>query len=476
MALPTQTVEKKNFVLSPKQAQFIDSDATNLDFEGAVRSGKTWAAILKALRLLHRYPGIAGMLSRYTEDSLNAQLKPEFYKLCPADWLGRWIPEEDCQEIVNGSRLYLRALKSGDSSARYRKTRGLTLGFFIVDQAEELPFDIWEELKPRASQPGMPQQRILVANPPSEDHWLARAFPDPAGRRGDHELIRVGLRDNPYLDERTITQIEADYPPGHPLRRRNVDGERGIDNPGDPVYGHIFRSAVHVNPALSANPELPLMEAWDFGKAAVLWSQWTLRGGWNLLAEYYGGQQFIEEAVPAALHVREMLFPMNRVIRSCCDPAGSVRQGHGMRRTAVDVLRDEGVVARWIEGSNHPTKRFWAIQEIAKYLTRLTPDGVALQIHPRCRLTIDAFSAGYVWSDKAIGNRVQLNVRMPKKDGRFDHIMNAAEYTVLNFGPTAKKWQQQIPRPRQVDDWDLAVFNGGRKSQPSGYGYSGNRT
>src|SRR6185503_4661085 len=108
--------------------------------------------------LLHGYPGINGLLCRYTQDDLDAQLRPEFYKLCPPDWLSHWGCDEDSQSLKNGSRLYLRALRSSDEATRYGKFRGLTLGFFGLDQGEELPADMWEELKARPSQPGTPQQ------------------------------------------------------------------------------------------------------------------------------------------------------------------------------------------------------------------------------------------------------------------------------------------------------------------------------
>lgn len=420
------------------QSEFMRATEAFVDFEGAARAGKTTALIWKIATACEEHPGIHCLLSRFTEDHLNGQLKPRFYDLVPSQLLGVWRPDEEYHEWHNGSRVYLRALRSSALTAKYGKFTGLTLAIIGIDQAEELPFDYYQHLKARLSQAGFPQQMLLTPNPPGLDHWIAQEFPEENTRPG-HRYIRTAMRDNAYLDEGTISRLETEYPPGHALRRPMLEGRRGVSVSGDPVYGKLFRREVHVNPAVAFNPELPLFEAWDFGKAAVLWSQFTLSGGWHLLAEVMGGQQFIEEFAPEALHVRSLLFNVKpEMVKSCCDPAGAARQGHGIRKTAVEVLQDCGVRPQWLSGANHPARRYWAIQEIARYLARHTREGPALQIHPRCRLTADAFEAGYVWEESPRGT-VMGNIRMPQKDGLYDHLMNCLEYTLLVFGPTTKR-------------------------------------
>lgn len=427
-----------------KQWAFLESPSRFLDFEGALRSGKSWALVRKVLRLCVDYPGIGVLLCRYTQDALDAQLKPLFYERTPKELLGQWEAEEEYQTVGNGSRVYLRALKSSETSARYGKFQGLTLGAFGVDQAEEVPEDFWQVLKGRCSQTGTPMQRMVVANPPSPEHWLAQEFPEKGGTPS-HELIQASIYDNAqHLDPLFIKDLEVEYPLGHPLRVRFVEGRRGISYLGKPIYGQVFNRRVHIQPS-DINPELPLLEAWDFGRAAVLWAQFP--GSRRMFyGEYLGHPgEFLETFVPEALQVRAHLFPAGLDILSCCDPAGADRTSHGTGYNAVEVLKEHGVKPRWVPGSNTAETRTYAIQQIAKALGRLTPQGPGLLVHPQCRMLVAAFEAGYVHDEQAPPSDRPSIIR-PKKDGTYDHLMNCAEYLEVNFG-TAK--DATVPRRNQ---------------------------
>lgn len=214
------------------------------------------------------------------------------------------------------------------------------------------------------------------------------------------------------------------------------------------------------------NRSVPLLEAWDFGygNPAVLWSQFTPDGGWNILGELKAKDKFLDEFAPIALQLRSAWFPEPAEIWSCCDPAGADKSSQGHRQTAVEILRDFGVSARWVTGSNHPERRDFAIQSIGSYMTRLVGGHAALQVHPeRCPITITAFESGYV-EDEMVKPLVNVpGFRRPKKDGYFDHLMNCAEYTHLNFGPVrqTRKDQEKDERrrlresQRDVDPFDL---------------------
>ena len=110
-----------------------------IDFEGSIRAGKTTPLVWKIITYCINYPGIQCMLCRWTGDALDAQLKPKFYEECPKELFptGKargWNAKEEYQEFANGSRVYLRSLKSSDDTARYAKFAGLTLAVIGVDQ------------------------------------------------------------------------------------------------------------------------------------------------------------------------------------------------------------------------------------------------------------------------------------------------------------------------------------------------------
>src|SRR5262245_17652280 len=112
----------------PKQSKGLKSTSLFLDIEGAIRAGKTTVAVWKIIMYCWLCPGIHCMIARWTGDALDAQLKPRFWELCPPELLkdGKaWHADEEYVEFANGSRCYIRALKSSDEGSRYAKTAGL---------------------------------------------------------------------------------------------------------------------------------------------------------------------------------------------------------------------------------------------------------------------------------------------------------------------------------------------------------------
>ncbi|MCR4339549.1 MAG: hypothetical protein NUW01_06645 [Gemmatimonadaceae bacterium] len=382
------------------------------------------------------------LLARWTQDALDAQLRPKFYEECPPELLGKWNAKEEYQSFTNGSILYMRALKTSDDAARFSKIAGLTLAVIGVDQPEEVPEDVYAALKARLSQPGYPQQMLLTPNPPNVLHWLCDEFPEDNHIDG-HRYILTSVYDNRHIvGDNYIAELERDYPPGHVLRRRFIEGRRGLSLVGQPVYGKVFSRSLHVQ-EIDHIPDVPLVESWDFGQKhpAVSWHQFTPWGHWNILAEYMGQRMFIDEVVQAVAARRAELFPNLTDLRVCCDPAGADKQGHGIRQTAVDVLNQHlrmlygaNVGARFAVGSNRPERREFAIQQISGFLSRLIQGRPALAVHPRCEMLIDGFEAGYVYDERAYSASAFPNIRRPKKDGTYDHLQNTTEYAYLNYG------------------------------------------
>lgn len=412
-----------------------------VDFEGAVRAGKSTPLIWKIIDYAIRFPGIQMMLARWTDDALNMQLKPLFYKECPKELLAGWNAKEEYQSFTNSSLVYLRSLKTSDDSSRYAKFTGLTLAVIGVDQPEELPPDIYHALKARLSQPGYPQQLLLTPNPPSPNHWLAAEFPEDNSRPG-YLYIPTSVYDNRHvLGDQYILSLEQAYPQGHVMRRRWIEGRRGLSADGEPVYGKIFNRDVHVE-EIEFLPDYPLIESWDFGQKhpAISWHQLLPWGWWNILGEYQGDRQFIDEVVPTVAQLRTTLFPKLKTLQVCCDPSGADSTSHGMRQTAVSVLNDHlrerygpMTAARFVPGSNKIEKREFSIQQVAGYMTRLSRGRVAMKVHPRCGIMIDGFEGGYVYDDRSFSSSRLPSLRRPKKDGYYDHLQNTTEYVALNF-------------------------------------------
>jgi hypothetical protein len=419
-----------------------------INYEGAVRAGKTTAPSSKVCEYVEEYPGIHIGIARWKDNDMWAQVVPAWRAMARRYGLRlKWHPDEGYDEVLgtedeegNNSRVYLRAFHTNELDSRYSKLAGLTLAILWIDQPEEVPEDVMDAYVPaRLSQPGYPHEVWLTPNPVDEtDHWLARWFPsDRTKLKPHHYFIQTSLYDNVNgVGEQYIRDMEAKYPAGHPLRRRFIEGRRGLSIVGTPVYGGVFNRRLHQDADVVFDPNLPLLEAWDFGHhhPAVLFSQFV-RGSWHVLGEVMGHDQFIEDFAPWVIQQRHALFPGVDEVWSCCDPAGARLDSQGINNTAVGVLQSFKVHPRWIDGANSPTHRDAAIQKLSGALAKLSRGLPAVRIHPRCRLFLDGLEAGYIWDDRSIANSVSPNTRRPRKDGTYDHLQNCAEYTWLNFGP-----------------------------------------
>jgi len=471
--------------ISPVQAQALESTARYLDCEGAIRSGKSFIGCHKVLRWIAK-PGAHVLVCRWSESDLDAQLKPMWRDIAKQMGLVlKWHADEQYDEVVQtGSRVYLRGLKASENTSRYAKIRGLTLSAVYIDQPEEVPFDVYQELMGRLSQPGYPHQLLLTPNPPSEGHWLAKEFPeDTTQQKPDHEYIRFVLRDNaPHLGLDTVLAIEAAYPEGTAQRRRLIDGRRGLSAHGDPVYRGYFLRGVHVQ-SVEMDPQVALLEAWDYGHShpAVLWAQLLPWGECRILGGVMGQDMFLPDFAPLALKYRAEWFPHALMVQSTGDPAGEQASNQGAPRRAVDMLREFGVYPQPCLGANHPDRRDAAIQAMAGYMRRRTARGEAFTINPRCMLVsaerqvqtevvVDGLEAGYVWDERAIINSMSPSTRRPKKDGWYDHLMNCAEYVQLAFGVpqsttmAVSKAERQVIARSQIDhdEWDRRPVTAGR--------------
>jgi hypothetical protein len=151
--------------------------------------------------------------------------------------------------------------------------------------------------------------------------------------------------------------------------------------------------------------------------------------------ELLGDNEFIDTFVQRVLQRRAQRFKNFTEIWVCCDPSGADKGTHGIRYTPVDVLRDAGVYPRWVDHANSPPRREFAVQSVARLMLRLTKEGPSFQLHERCRILADGFEAGYVWAEKSRQHSLYPNIRMPLKDGYYDHLQNCVEYILLNFGP-----------------------------------------
>jgi hypothetical protein len=431
-------------------SQFMLDDTPEIDIEGALSSGKTTVCLWKCFNYTQAYPGIHGYIGRYGDGETQTKVRPAWEAvLRQGGQEANWNAKENSYDFLNGSRVYAFGLKSPDERSRYSKIRGMGVSFIYVDQTEELPEDMGLELRGRLRQPGFPHRLIFSPNPQNVTHWLASQFPEDNSING-RKYYAVSLYDNAHhLPPDFIETQERTYPPEHAKYRSVVLGKRGVNVTGDPVYRGAFVRRLHTAPNLY-NPAQVLLESIDFGKKhpCIVWAQETYTGGIRVLGGLLGQNLFLDDFLQTAVQTRQEWFPDEIGRQTCCDPAGSHQNSQGTRFNGVDLLRKAGFAPVWKDNSNAPDVRLACIESLSAHMRRREPSGleaflvesdplkwqrVSVEGMTADGFLTDALEAGYVWDvhDVSVGNK---QVRKAKKDGWFEHGMNALEYIELNFG------------------------------------------
>lgn len=440
-----------------KQSSVLLAEQREVDVEGAIRAGKTTVCLWKEHAFCREYPGINILLARWTDEAVFGLIVPLWNAICAqAGDRQVWNAKEGCYDWPsNGSRIYVRGLKSQDQTLRYSKLRGYTIARAYVDQAEELPRDIYLELAGRLSQKDYPHQITISPQAIEDTHWIAQEF--PVGNTNPHRLhVPISIYDNAHnLDASVIPALERLYPPSHPKHRTLIQGIRGMNVTGDPVYAGAFVRQLHEAPA-EYDPRLPLDLALDFGKhhPCLVARQTSPLAQVRFLGGVLGQQLYLEDFIDIALRYLQEWFPEPCETRWCCDPAGAVDTSHGTEG-AVKTLVKHGIHARSQPDSNSPAIRLAIVERLAALMRQRAANReeafvvsdserwvrVSAQATLVDRFLADGFEAGYVW-DEHLVSVANKQVRKPKKDGWYEHGQNCAEYLELNFGsgkPSVKK-------------------------------------
>lgn len=457
---------RADFHWNRPQSQFLTTCARPngpteyIDLEGAVRAGKSTPCVAKLARYAVQYPGIHMAAARWTQDALDAQVKPLWRQMAASRGLTlQWHGDEGFDEVLEtGARVYLRGLHASEDTQRYSKLAGLTLAVLWIDQPEEISNDdedvILAYVPARLSQVGFPHEVWFTPNPVGNDHWVAQWFPLEDVRPNYH-YVHTSIYDNRHvLGDDYIASMEEKHPAGSAFRLRFVDGQRGLGISGKPVYAGYFVKTMRVDGAtlpwhvrrVAYDRRFPIYEGWDFGYShpAVLWTQYV-NGQWRILAELLGSDQGVDDFADEAVRQRGILFPQAYRFESVCDPAGFAR-GAGLQGTVVDLFRSKGVFFadyETVKGYNHPTTEFGAIQSTMKLLRQTVGTQPGVVIDSSCANFALGMEAGYIWSPRQYAGTLG-SVKSPDKrrDTEYNHLQDCWLYTLLRFGGAAMTFEQ----------------------------------
>lgn len=459
-------------------AQFVDDDTPEVDLEGARECGKTWAGCAKVIRRCVKYPGMLWHVSRYTDGDTISLLRPQFLKILgmegvSASWHDdesafHFLPVSDLQ-----SKVYMHGLKAQTLERELSKVRGLDKHAVLIDQAEELPQKISEELRFATRQPGdYPRQLIFMPNPCTEDHYLTDQFPDeclvgadPARNRFPHRrYYRLSIYDNRHnLPIGEIEKIEAMYPSTHARHKSLILGQRGVNVHGVPCYSWFDRHLHLVS--VSTDETRQILEAVQHGQKHPTWlaAQRTYWGGLRILGGLIGKSMSLDEFLPIVREYRSEWFGDAR-FRTCTDPPPA--EGSA-RFTNINILQDHGFSPTWRPNSNSPDVREAIIQSLTRQMRLVGREGFAVtndddrfvmashELRKPSKFFIDGLESAYVWDDHlvSVGNK---RVRQPKADEWTEGAQRCLENIHLNFCADHKSDAE-----RERDDQDNAIVSVG---------------
>ena len=163
--------------------------------QGGTRSGKTYSILTALIELCHKNSGLVITICRKTFPALRATAMRDFF------------------EILNNEDVYNQDLHN-KSDATYQlwgnmvefisidqpqKVRGRKRDVLFINEANEINLEDWRQLLLRTT-----GRVLLDYNPSDEFHWIyEEVIP-----REDAEFFRTTYKDNPFLPESVVLEIE----------------------------------------------------------------------------------------------------------------------------------------------------------------------------------------------------------------------------------------------------------------------------
>ena len=192
--------------LSPKQERSIaESTAPVNIWDGAVRSGKTIASMIRWLHFVETGPPGPLMMIGKTLGTLERNILDPMQEIL----LPRWPGAIQHTRLTNRARIfgrYVHVMGADDRTAEH-KIRGLTLAGAYVDEASLTPHEFWLMLRTRLSLPD--SMLFATTNPDSPNHWLKRDVIDRVDELGFRRWHFL-LTDNPGLPEAYVRQLKLE--------------------------------------------------------------------------------------------------------------------------------------------------------------------------------------------------------------------------------------------------------------------------
>lgn len=419
----------------PAAVDFHRSSALDKLIMGGKGSGKTLAMRTEGFMLSMEFPGNVGLFSRATFDELQEVVIDPFLTEVPDEVIDDYEKAKHKLRFTNGSVIYFRP--SDDPTKR----KGLTLGWFGIDELDSVDLDTYLQLVGQCRLPGVRWSHMATTNPTTREHWIYDRW--VLQQLKGYEVYKFPSRENKYLPAGFIESLTVGMPDS--WIARYLEGEWGIISTGDRVHPN-FNEKIHVCPNLVFNSQIPVMRLWDFGLNghACVFAQYREPAGMDFLGEVFKKKLASRQFAQVVARYQDEHFP-----EATFEDIGDIA-GHHNEATSgtnpIAEIRDE--LKCTMRTNQVPLKG--SLDLVNVKLGQIIGGQTALRYHPRCKLLIEGLNGGYVWKKTRDGSVVR---DVPAEDQIFEHLCDPHRYGIwerLQFTRTSKKQTGVLPKMTNV--------------------------
>lgn len=163
--------------------------------QGGTRSGKTYSILTALIELCYKNSGLVITICRKTFPALRATAMRDFFEILNKEE----IYNPDLHNKSDATYQLWGNMVEFISIDQPQKVRGRKRDVLFINEANEINLEDWRQLLLRTT------GRVLIDyNPSDEFHWIyEEVIP-----REDAEFFRTTYKDNPFLPESVVMEIE----------------------------------------------------------------------------------------------------------------------------------------------------------------------------------------------------------------------------------------------------------------------------
>lgn len=446
---------------NPTQVKAHVSNKKIKGFKGSKGSGKTRWMVEECIALSYEFPGNNGVIARLDLGDLKETTMKFFFDFCPPQMIldhnkaEHWVllRSADPKKPSRIKFAHAKDAKSFESGE---------IGFFALDEADEIPYETFKTLRTRLRLKGVAQYGLLAFNPTDKFHWIYHFFVKEmnAKRAKTRELFSNTTEENMVNLPSDYMDVLRDTYEGDELKRY-LYGEWGAITNDWAVWPE-FRESIHVakEPILPV-AGIPIIRAHDFGMTAACSFHQFVDGVWNVLHPEV--QEFGKGAEQFAPIVNQLSFNNYRdsAFIDVSEPFAGNRSTADASRTCQKVYADHGIN---LKIDNNP----WSdrVGCVAKALTRLVDGKAMMQIDPRNEIIIGGMSGAYKYEK---GTSVKTAHAI--QDNDYTHLMDTLQMAgcrimskaISKLGPERIKRRQYGPPEHKMSGEKTVLTNDRRR-------------